>query len=70
MMGTRRTRPLKSIPPPRRHEVVRDEHGPIRCMAVADGHVLCRRPGRAPFVLSVREWDAMRESRDADGEAD
>lgn len=29
--------------------------GPITVMAKADGYVMVRRPGRGPFVISVRE---------------
>lgn len=33
-----------------------DKGGPIRCMANAEGYVMVRRPGCAPFVLSCKEW--------------
>lgn len=36
-----------------------DEHGEMRLMAEKDGYVMARRPGYAPFVVSVKEWNAL-----------
>lgn len=33
-----------------------DCEGEIRCMAFADGYVMCRRPGFSPFVMSAKKW--------------
>ncbi len=30
--------------------------GPVMAMAVADGYVLARRPGKLPFIVAEREW--------------
>jgi hypothetical protein len=46
------------IPQPKRGDVRTDNFGRIVCMAVADGYVMCRRPGCMPFVKSVKEWNA------------
>lgn len=35
--------------------------GVVRFMVAAEGHVMVRRPGCAPFVVSVREWNAWEE---------
>jgi hypothetical protein len=41
-------------------EKIKADHlGPLHLLAFTDGHVMCRRPGGTPFVLSVREWDAI-----------
>lgn len=37
------------------HRAGSPHEGPITVMAKADGYVMVRRPGCAPFVLSVRE---------------
>ncbi|MFC6743370.1 hypothetical protein [Methylobacterium tardum] len=42
-------------------EPVRSQHwqdadGPVRVMAVAEGYVVARRKGAAPFLMSVREF--------------
>jgi hypothetical protein len=42
-------------------ERVRDQYGEIRCMASAEGHVMCRRKVAMPFVKSVAEWRRLRE---------
>jgi hypothetical protein len=34
----------------------RDEHGPMRVMAVVDGYAMCRRPGCMPFVRAVSDF--------------
>lgn len=47
--------------PPLPGERVRDQHGEIRCMAFADGYVMCRRKGAMPFVKPVAEWWRLRE---------
>lgn len=36
-----------------------DERGLIVAMAYADRYVMCRRPYCMPFVLSIREWEAL-----------
>lgn len=36
-----------------------DEVGQLFLLAFAAGYVMCRRPAGVPFVLSVREWDAI-----------
>lgn len=36
-----------------------DRHGRIRLVARAEGYVMARRPGCAPFVLTERKWDSM-----------
>lgn len=28
-------------------------------MAMKDGYVMCRRPGAMPFVMAVKDWDAL-----------
>ncbi len=33
-----------------------DIHGAIRCMVVADGYLMVRRPRAAPFILTKKEW--------------
>ena len=40
--------------------------GPVRLIVEAEGYVMARRPGCAPFVLSVKEWRAL-EPIDRDG---
>jgi len=37
----------------------RDDHGPIRLMAVKSGWVMCRRPYAKPFVMTLKEWNAL-----------
>jgi hypothetical protein len=40
-----------------------DDLGPLYLLAFADGYVMCRRQGeKLPFVVSVREWDAIGKS--------
>lgn len=53
--ATARKRELDDLAPIR-GEVVRDNRGPMRCMTVAEGYVMWRRPGCVPGVMSVREW--------------
>lgn len=36
-----------------------DALGPIRIMAEAEGYMMVRRPGRAPFVLEKRDWNSL-----------
>ena len=36
-----------------------DKLGAIRSMATADGYLLVRRPGCAPFVLTAEEWNSL-----------
>lgn len=43
-----------------------DKHGELRWMAEAEGWVMCRRPGAAPFTMMRKEWDAL-PKRDASG---
>lgn len=43
----------------------RDQHGPIRFMAAADGYVMVRRPGCVPFVLTAAAWAALNPAREA-----
>ena len=33
-----------------------DSIGPIRFMAMADGYVMCRRPGCIPWAERLNEW--------------
>lgn len=33
-----------------------DRYGPLRLMAIAEGYVMARRKGCAPFVVSIDEW--------------
>lgn len=47
------------LKPIERGDVKRDHYGIFKCMAVADGYVMCRRPGRSPLVKSVKEWNAL-----------
>ncbi len=49
-----------------RGDVRYDEHGEMKCMCVSDGYVMARRKGAAPFLKSVREWNAMRKCRTID----
>jgi hypothetical protein len=42
--------------PPEAGQTRYDATGPIRCMAVAGGYLMVRRPRAAPFVVSAREW--------------
>lgn len=35
-----------------------DQHGELRLIAYADGHVMYRRPGRATATCTAKEWDA------------
>ena len=65
--ATARRRELDRMAPVR-GEQTRDEYGEIRCLAVSDGYVMCRRPGMAPFLLGVREWAGL--VRAAEGQAD
>lgn len=44
------------LPDPKRGDECADDSGPIRCMAVADGYVMARRPGCVPFILTVKDW--------------
>lgn len=47
----------------RRGEVITVGYGPVKAMAVADHYVMCRRPGMAPFVMSVKEWVERRKQQ-------
>ena len=33
-----------------------DRYGPLRLMTIAEGHVMGRRKGGAPFVVTIDEW--------------
>ena len=33
-----------------------DEYGPIRLIVLAEGYVMARRKGKAPFIVSIDEW--------------
>ncbi len=59
-----------------RGDTITDYLSKIIILAVADGYVMCRRPGAIPFIKSVKEWnrlykdDKLKESRvmvDIDG---
>ena len=41
---------------PRVKETRGDEHGTIVYMTHADGYVMCRRPGTAPWVEGLGTW--------------
>lgn len=47
-------------PDPYPGERVRDAHGEFRCMAYAEGYVMCRRPGYMVTVKDRKEWLALR----------
>lgn len=36
-----------------------DTHGMMVLMSEADGYVMARRPGYAPFVRTRKEWDRL-----------
>lgn len=36
-----------------------DSSGPLHFMVQKSGWVMCRRVGRVPFVMTVKEWDAL-----------
>lgn len=38
-----------------------DEYGPMRLMAYAEGYVMARRKGGAPFIVSAKEWREIGE---------
>ena len=42
-----------------KHPVHCDKYGPIRLMTSAGGYVMVRRPRCAPFVLSIKEYEAL-----------
>lgn len=44
---------------PKRGDVRYDRYGEFKCMAVADGYVMYRRPFSMPFVMTIREWQAL-----------
>lgn len=44
---------------PKRGDAVQDCRGKIKCMAVADGYVMCRRPRAVPFVMTVQNWSDL-----------
>lgn len=33
-----------------------DQYGSMRIMAIAEGYVMARRKGNAPFVVTIDEW--------------
>ncbi len=33
-----------------------DTYGPMRLIALAEGHVMARRKGGVPFVVPIDEW--------------
>lgn len=35
--------------------------GPVRYMAAAEGYVMVRRPGCAPFIVPVTHWNSWDE---------
>lgn len=41
---------------PARGEQWRDEHGPVRVMAIVEGYVVARRKGAAPFLRTIRQF--------------
>lgn len=41
----------------------RDQYGPFRLMAYAEGYVMARRVGCAPFVVAAAEWLAIGEPK-------
>lgn len=45
-------------------EVRFDIGGPIGAMATVDNYVMCRRPGRVPFVLTLVDWHRLPLSAD------
>jgi hypothetical protein len=45
--------------PAPRHADRQDTHGRLRCIVEAEGHVMVRRPRCFPFVMSVRDWQAL-----------
>jgi len=47
-----------------------NRHGELRLMAEAEGYVMVRRLGAAPFVCSRREWMAFAEQPPATGSPD
>jgi len=36
-----------------------DRKGPIRKMAEADGYAMVRRPGCAPWVMDIKQWNSL-----------
>lgn len=36
-----------------------DDHGRLRFMARADGYVMVRRPGAAPYCITEKDWLAL-----------
>lgn len=43
------------VAPLRVGQVVRDEHGPARVMAIAEGYAMLRRKGCLPFVAALKD---------------
>jgi hypothetical protein len=41
---------------PAKGECWRDEHGPVRIMAIVEGYVVARRKGAAPFLRTIRQF--------------
>jgi len=40
-----------------------DRYGPFRLMAYAEGYVMARRKGCAPFVCPLAEWVALHNDK-------
>lgn len=43
------------------YERIRPDGARIRFMAAADGYAMVRRPGCAPFVVDIAEWNGWEE---------
>ena len=59
----------KPAPPvPELGQKVTDEHGPLRCLAYAEGYVMVRRLNCVPGVFSLEKWNMLQQS--ANGQED
>ncbi len=43
-----------------------DQYGRLVGMTRSGGYVMARRPGKAPFIISEKEWKRLADSEDND----